>query len=219
MQEGERMTRLPVLLAAMILCCGHVLAQSIPASRTLSADRVSASLPHQTHDGITLSADPYDSLPRIKKNFKNGDLWRAGVVPVEVTFQNDSEYPVRIDLNTITLDAPGPGVEPERLRSLKATDVGYAIVNPTGPPNTEHPYDDTRATWDAKSEAIKIDRVILKKDLIPAKSSIHGFLFFRIGRDMRLIVKSSIDVPDVFLEPSEKALMFFEVPMGSVQHP
>jgi hypothetical protein len=213
------MTRLPILLAAMILCCGHALAQSIPALRTLSAGSVSASLPHQTHDGITLSADPYDSLPRIKKNFKNGDLWRGGVVPIEVTFQNDSEYPVRIALNTITLDVHEPGGASERLRSLNATDVGYAIVNPTGPPNTGYPNVDTRATWEAKSEAIKIDRVILKKDLIPAKSSIHGFLFFRIGRDMSLIVKSSVDVPDIFLEPSEKALMFFEVPLGSVQHP
>jgi len=213
------MTRLPVLLAVMMLCRGHALAQSIPTSRTLSGGGVSASLPHQTHDGITLSADPYDSFPRIKKSFKSGDLWRAGVVPIEVTFQNDSEYPVRIDLNTITLDVHEPGVEAQHLRSLRASDVGYAIINPTGPPNSEHPYEDTRATWDAKSEAIKIDRVILKKDLIPERSSIHGFLFFRIGHDMSLVWKSSVSVPDVVVEPSERALMFFEVPLGNAQHP
>jgi hypothetical protein len=208
------MTRLPFLLTAIIVLGANAFAQSIPAATHPTAGSTSTSLPHETHDGITVSADRYNSLLRIKKSFKSGDLWRAGVVPIELTFQNHSEHVIRIDLDTITLDVQRPGGESQHLRPLKAADVGYAIAH-EGLPSSNYPDMDSSATWEAQAEAIKIDRILIKKDLIPANSSIHGFLFFKIGRDMTLLARSSIYVPDVFVEPSKTALMFFEVPLGN----
>ncbi len=43
---------------------------------------------------------------------------------------------------------------------------------------------------------------------------VHGFVFFDLGDDLSLAETASVYVPDVTIVPSQKALMFFEVPVG-----
>ena len=45
-------------------------------------------------------------------------------------------------------------------------------------------------------------------------ATIHGFVFFDLNGDLSLAAKASLYVPDVATIPSNKALMFFEVPLG-----
>jgi hypothetical protein len=42
---------------------------------------------------------------------------------------------------------------------------------------------------------------------------IHGFLFFDLSREMSLARNASLYIPDVTTAPSQKALMFFEIPL------
>jgi hypothetical protein len=55
----------------------------------------------------------------------------------------------------------------------------------------------------------------LDADVVPPMGVIHGFLFFDLDRDMSLASSASLYVPDVSIAPSQKVLMFFQVPLGN----
>ena len=52
-------------------------------------------------------------------------------------------------------------------------------------------------------------------DVVPPMGKVHGFLFFNLGHNMALAEAASLYVPSATVIPSNKALMFFEVSLGS----
>ena len=47
-----------------------------------------ASLPHDTHDGLTVLADPYTNKARGKERFGKANPMEVGILPVEVFLRN-----------------------------------------------------------------------------------------------------------------------------------
>jgi hypothetical protein len=56
--------------------------------------------------------------------------------------------------------------------------------------------------------------LLLDVDVVPPMGVIHGFLFFDLNHDLSIADTASLYVPDVTNVPSNKQLMFFEVPLG-----
>jgi hypothetical protein len=93
------------------------------------------------------------------------------------------------------------------------------VAHPNGPsnPHTRRlplgvniPKDDKR---DKILEGLK--PLILDSDIIPPNGTVHGFLFFDVGRgDMPLPSDCIIYVPDLTMATTNKPLMFFEVMLG-----
>jgi len=44
---------------------------------------------------------------------------------------------------------------------------------------------------------------------------VHGFLYFDVNHDLSIVASSSLYAPDAVILPANKALMFFEVPLGA----
>jgi hypothetical protein len=173
-----------------------------------------AALPQDKHEGITVSADVYTDAARAKDKLGKANPLPVGILPVEVFFKNDTTVPVKLDMDTIQFDVRS-GSQHQDIDWLDPVEVATAVAHPKGPsdPHVRRfpigvniPKDDKR---DKILQALK--PLILDGDIIPPNGTIHGFLFFDVGRDMPSMADSSLYVPDLSVATTKKPLMFFEV--------
>lgn len=213
-------TRMLFLLVAMSLVCAAGSAQSTaPADKqTPPANPGSASLPHDKHDGLTISAKPYADADRAKEKFGKASPLPVGILPVEVFLHNDTMQPIRVDVSTIQLSVNFPNGKHQDIDWLSAQEVSAAVAHPNGPPTPQSrrlPVGIGSIT-DKKTDKVMetIKPLELDVDVVPPMATIHGFLFFDLNHDLSLASDASLYVPDVTSVASNKALMFFEVPLG-----
>ena len=178
-----------------------------------------SALPHDTHDGLTIQADPYTDHARAKQKFGGkADPLSVGVLPVEITIRNATDKPIRVDINTIQLEVRLRNGGRQDLDWISAEDVAALIAHPAGAgapsrprvPGLPIPSGDKKA--DKLAEILK--PLTLNADTISPNGAVHGFVYFNVSNDIGLADDATLYIPDAVLLPSKKALMFFEVPLG-----
>jgi hypothetical protein len=213
------MIRASALVLACLVMCASGFAQSpgVKPSQNASA-QPAPSIAHDTHEGMTILADAYDDGARAKEKFGKADPIPAGILPVEIFLRNESDHPIRIDLNTIQLEVYFRNGQHQDIDSLRPSDAAYLIAHPQGPsgpknqriPHVSLPGGDKKS---AKIEDI-LQPLALDADVVPPMATVHGFLYFDLSRDMSLAGASVLYVPDAVVIPGNKPLMFFEVPLA-----
>jgi hypothetical protein len=215
------MTRTLSIPAALLLACVCAFAQGNPSSSPTAppSARADESLPHDKHEGLSVSADAYTDVARAKKKFDKANPLPVGILPVEVFLRNETTQPMRIDLSTIQLAVQPAGGHRQDIDSVPVQDVAAAVAHPKGPsaPHTRRFPIGIESPTDSKTDKMLevLKPLVLDADVVPPMAVIHGFLFFDLDRDMSLASDASLYVPDVSIAASQKALMFFEVPLGN----
>ncbi len=211
------MKRAILLVAAVLLASFLVRAQanSSQSAASPSAVRNNDSLPRDTHEGLTVSADSYADVARAKEKFGKANPVAVGILPVEVFLRNDTTEAVRIDMSSVQLTVRFSNGGLQNLDWLDVKDVASAVAHPNGPPAPRarrFPIGVPSAT-DSKTEktAEILKPLALDADVIPPLGMIHGFLFFDLNREMNLAEKASLYIPNLTRIPANKPLMFFEV--------
>ena len=213
------MIRASALVLACLVMCASGFAQSpgVKSSQNASA-QPAPSLAHDTHEGMTILADAYDDGGRAKEKFGKADPIPAGILPVEIFLRNDSDHPIRIDLNTIQLEVHFRNGQHQDIDSLKPSDAAYLIAHPQGPSGPKDPRIPHVSLPGGDKKSAKIEDILqplaLDADVVPPMATIHGFLYFDLSRDMSLAGASVLYVPDAVVIPGNKPLMFFEVPLA-----
>ena len=213
------MIRASALVLACLVMCASGFAQSpgVKSSQNASA-QPAPSLAHDTHEGMTILADAYDDGARAKEKFGKADPIPAGILPVEIFLRNESDHPIRIDLNTIQLEVHFRNGQHQDIDSLKPSDAAYLIAHPQGPSGPKDPRIPHVSLPGGDKKSAKIEDILqplaLDADVVPPMATIHGFLYFDLSRDMSLAGASVLYVPDAVVIPGNKPLMFFEVPLA-----
>jgi len=207
-------------IALLLLSSSAAFAQT--PSATSDARAVVPPLPRDQHEGVTISADPYADLARNKERFGKNNPYEAGVFAVDVTLRNDNPQPVRVNVDTIQLEVRLPNSGRQDISWLTAIEVADLIAHPkglSGPSSRRLPGGIPLPNRDKKTDKIadELRPLALDADIIAPNSSIHGFLFFNLGRQMFLARNASLYVPDVVTLPANKALLFFEIFLGPPQ--
>lgn len=176
-------------------------------------------VPHDTHEGVTLTADPYADLERTKAKFGKNNPYEAGILALDVTLRNDNPYPIRVNVETIQLEVRMPSSGRQDISWLSAVETADLIAHPkglTGPSSRRLPGGIPLPNHDKKTDKIadELRPMSLDADIIAPGSAIHGFLFFNLGHQMALAKTSSLYVPDVVTLPENKTLLFFEVALA-----
>jgi hypothetical protein len=210
------MRTIPIAAAILFVC---VSVQGQANSPAQPAHQPDESLPHDRHEGVSVSADAYSDPARAKEKFgKAADPVPVGILPVEVFLRNETDQPMHVDLSTIQLDVHPRGGRRQDIDALSIHDVAAAVAHPNGPsaPQSRRFPVGLPSATDKKTDKVAdiLGPLALDGDIVPPMGMIHGFLFFDLGNDMSLAESASIYVPDVTIVPSQKALMFFEVPVG-----
>jgi hypothetical protein len=208
----RRLAHLAALFFLAVLLAASASAQKLSPMKMSGTE---ASLPHDQHAGITVSAAPVNDASRAKHIFGKANPLPAGILPVEVFLRNDTRVPVQIGLDTIQLEIHHPSGRMDGIDSLAPGQVASAIVHPHGPgaprerrfPIGMAPISDKKV---AKLTGL-LQPLALSSDIVPPMGSIHGYLFFDLRHDFSAVDRSSLYIPDAMVIPSKTPLIFFEV--------
>jgi hypothetical protein len=210
-----------VLMFALLVCAGvaAVGAQNKPgASKVQQATPdVTAALPHDNHDGLTILADPYVDKARSKEKFGKANPLEVGILPIEVFLRNETDHPIQVNINTIQLEVHLRSGKRQDIDWLSSEDVAGLIAHPGGAaPSQRRVAGIPLPTGDKKAEKLAeiLRPLTLDSDTVAPMGSLHGFLYFNVNHDPSLASTSVLYVPDVVVIPTKKTLMFFEVPLG-----
>jgi hypothetical protein len=215
MHRSTERTSRPLLQIASLIAFAALLAASVPAqnsSTTTSAPE--ASLPHDTHAGMTVSAAPLTDSSRAKHVFGKANPLTAGILPVEVSLRNETNEPIQISLDTIELDIHYRSGKMDGVDSLTVAQVAGAIAHPHGPSPHQRRFPiGISGTSDKKADQLLdiLRPLALSSDIVPPMGAIHGYLFFDLQHDMSLVGQSSLYIPDAVIIPTKKPLIFYEV--------
>jgi len=190
-----------VVLLAIPMWAGASLPGALPDDPPRVRPREAASYDaRDTHEGITIAAEAYDSDEKIKAAFGNHDPRKFGVLPVYVVFFNTSKDALRLDALEITLERGR-----ERFPQIPAGEVSRR-VNGFKAPNGVKPLK-------IKSPVSSIvDQEFLLK-MVPSGQTAGGFVYFdgfsfplTQGQDDTRIYLNKIHWAASFRE-----LMYFEI--------
>lgn len=190
--------------------------------RPFSASHADTFPARDSHDHITIAADPYDRPERLRQVF-DVDLMRANYVAVLVVVSNDSPDEIQLDGSVIEL----VGMRREPLRPTPPEEVirdvffGDRRRRDGSPPvrvgipggvgigrNPSKDFENARADFLSKE---------FGKRFIPAHTTAYGFLFYETDQLGAVFVGSRIYVPKVLIsrapDPRQvgRELLFYEV--------
>ena len=216
-RDRAGLLRMAALKGVFLVLCACASAQSSPPPSEPKA-ATPAVLPHDQHSGLTVSVDPYTEAARSKEKFGKASPNDVGVLPVEVFLRNDTDQPMRVNLETVQLEVPLKNGVRQEVDWLRYEEVAQLIAHPTGsgaPQQRRLPLPIPITIGDKKAEkfAVILRPLTLDADVIPPKATIHGFLYFNVSNDMSLANRASLYVPDVAIAPSNDPLVYFEVPL------
>jgi hypothetical protein len=222
-----RMSEIVIVALAVLVSAFAQSGISEPNKAGSASQTTTASVPplsHDQHEGMDVSVDPYITPERAKEKFGKASPIPAGILPVEVFLRNETSQPIRINLSTIQLEVRINDDGRQDIDWLMAEEVADAIVHPGGPPAPQTrrlPLGIPLPSKDKKTEKLAetLRPFLLDADVVPPMATIHGFLFFNMSHKMSLAEKSSLYVPDAAFIPSDKPLMFFEVPLSGASRP
>lgn len=209
------MHRFSILAGALLALSGAALAQTDPS--TLPA--------HDRHEGLLLAAEPLADSAQAKARFGKANPIPAGIVPIEVFLRNETQQPLRINLATIRLDISPAGGQRQHIEPLDASEVALLIAHPGGTPNPESrrsrfPRRIPLPSNDKKAKDLEsiLRPLSLDADVIPPAATVHGFLFFDVSHDFKVLWYASLYLPDVKIIPGNQALTYFEVDLRAAVH-
>ena len=205
-----------LFIAGLLLAAGIVYGQASQSAPSTQTTPDPAVLPQDKHEGVTLSVDAYTRVSRAKEKFGKADPLVVGILPVEVFLKNETDLPVKLNMDTIQLEVhTGDSGKHQGIDWLAPIQVASAVAHPKGPSQPKArrfpigvgvPNDDKR---DKMLEILK--PLALDSDIIPPAGAIHGFLFFDVAGDIPASGDATLYVPDLTVATSNKPLMFFEV--------
>ena len=207
------MKRQVLLAAAMCgLATGAAGAQANPAS-----------LPaRDAHDGVTISADPYQDEARYKERFGKKNPYKVGILAVEVFIRNDNDKPIRLKLESVRLMLAIPGADKQRLRPMTVEAVVDGVLNKGGqkankprppiPIPGRGPSTGRGKDWEELETTLR--SVAYENEILPPRSTVKGFFFFDMDGHYDWVEYARLYVPDLEFMHNKQALLYFEMDLA-----
>jgi hypothetical protein len=209
--------RIGTFMASFLILCACAFGQSASSPPDPKpAAKAPAPLPSDQHSGLTVSVDPYTEAARTKDKFGKANPHDVGVLPIEVFLRNDSDQPMRVNLETVQLEVTLKNGVRQEVDWLRAEEVAKLIAHPSGsadPHQKRLPLPMKIGDKNVEKLANVLRPLTLDADVIPPKGTIHGFLYFDVSHEFAIVKRSSLYVPDVSIAPSNEPLVYFEVPL------
>ena len=216
-QTTSTRLRIAAFLASFLVLCASAFGQSASSPPDPKpAAKAPAPLPSDQHSGLTVSVDPYTEAARTKDKFGKANPHDVGILPVEVFLRNDSDQPMRVNLETVQLEVTLKNGVRQEVDWLRAEEVAKLIAHPSGsadPHQKRLPLPMKIGDKNVEKLANVLRPLTLDADVIPPKGTIHGFLYFDVSHEFSIASRSSLYVPDVSMAPGNEPLVFFEVPL------
>jgi len=213
--------RLPVaFLLPLALLAIPALFPSLATSQQQSTAKPITTSSLDSHDGLTVAADPWLSAERYKSTFPKKSPYSAGVLAIKVTFRNDSDDSIRIGLNRIRLNLNFEENNRQDLPALNSEELADAVLHPklkgTSRPRVPIPLPSSPGGRDKHWEEYKklAEDAGLHSSVVAPHASIEGLLYFDLQNQFELLGNAHLYIPDLTALEKDRNLMYFDIDLS-----
>jgi hypothetical protein len=197
-----------------------------PRAAAQDASLKTASL--ESHEGMTISAQPWTDAAKYKEKFPKKSPYPAGVLALQVSFRNDSNDSIKVNLKRIRLTVHLDEDNTQELPSLSAEEVADAVFKPAA----KDPSKRTRLpipigvggsknsrdkNWTEVQTAAQ--NAAVPTGVIAPHSTVQGLLYFNLQKQFDLLETSHLYIPDLLLMQENRALTFFDIDLSRRSSP
>ena len=202
-----------LLLALMAFPWGgtNLGAQSQPSLKTSALE---------SHEGMTISARPWTNPALYKERFHKKSPYAAGIVAVQVTFRNDSDDSLKVNLERIRLNITLPEDNRQALDALTSEEAADLILKPSaknlGKSRWPIPIGGPKVGRDKKWVEVEqeLREAGVRASVVAPRSSVQGLLYFDLQGQFDLLNTSRLYVPDVVALEKNHELLYFEIDLS-----
>ncbi|GAC1620476.1 MAG: hypothetical protein NVS9B13_10820 [Candidatus Acidiferrum sp.] len=173
----------------------------------------------ESHEGLTISARPWSNADLYKDKFGKNSPFKVGLVAIQVSFRNDTNQAIKVNLDKIQLLLRLSEEDRQNLDSLTPEDVADAVRNPGARDITA-----TRKRIPAKTRGWRDkhwDEILqaaqdagLPSRLIAPHSTMQGLVFFDLRGQLDLLDSAHVYIPDLITLETNHPLFYFEIDLG-----
>jgi len=218
-------TRMKIASAALISAALFLVLLALPARPAANAQQQSASKPITTasldsHEGLTIAADPWLSAERYKQAFPKKSPYAAGILAIKVTLRNDSAESIKIGIERIRLNLTFEDNGRQELPTLTAEQLADAVLHPRvkspSRPRIPLPLPSSSGGRDKKWEEYQrlAEDNGLHASVIAPHSTTEGLLYFDLQNQFDLLGDARLYIPDLLALEKNQALMYFDIDLS-----
>ena len=198
-------------LMALLLPPARMGAQSQDSLRTSALE---------SHEGMTISARPWTTPALYKEKFHKKSPYAAGIVGVQVTFRNDSDDSLKVNLERIRLNITLSEDNRQALDPLTSEQAADVILKPgaknIGRSRLPIPIGGPKVGHDKKWVEVEqeLREAGVKASIVAPHSSVQGLLYFDLQGQFDLLNSSRLYIPDVVALEKNRGLLYFEIDLS-----
>jgi hypothetical protein len=199
----------------------------LPVSASTPANRRGQTTSHpiktsslDSHDGLTVAADPWLSAERYKSTFPKKSPYAAGVLAIKMNFRNDSDDSIKIALERIRLNLTFDENNRQDLPALSSELLADVVLHPkvkgTSKPRLPIPLPSSPGGRDKHWQEYKklAEDAGLHASVVAPHSSIEGLLYFDLQGQFDLLSNARLYIPDLLSLEKNRALLYFDIDLS-----
>jgi hypothetical protein len=208
-------------------CLLLILAIPLPAiigqTQTNSTAATARASARDSHEGMTVLVDPWTTASRYKERFPKKSPFNSGIIALQVTFQNDSDESIKLDLKSIRLLLIIGEDNRQELVTLTADDVADTVLLknnakdptqrrnplpiPVGKPTPSRDKNWTELRDTAQNASVP-------SNVVAAHTSVQGLLYFDLRGEIDLLQSARLYVPNLVTMSDRRPLSYFDIELG-----
>jgi hypothetical protein len=208
------------LLASLVLLG---LAGSLQAQKSGSDSAGQRASIVDSHEGMTIGVDPWTSPSQYKQKFPKKSPFSGGIVALHVSFHNDTDIGMQVELQRIRLILQLDEENRQELQPLKPDDVADTVMpknsgkDPTArrlpiPVPITRPKPTRDANWTNFRDTCQNAAVPSK--IVAAHGSVEGLLYFDLRGEVDLLKTARLYVPNLATMGDNQPVSYFDIALG-----
>ncbi len=173
-----------------------------------------------SHDGLTVAADPWLSAERYKSAFPKKSPYTAGVLAIKMNFRNDSDDSIKIGIERIRLNLTFDENNRQDLPALSSELLADAVLHPklkgTSKPRLPIPLPSSPGGRDKHWQEYQklAEDAGLHAGVIAPHTSVEGLLYFDMQGQFDLLSNAHLYIPDLISLEKNRSLMYFDLDLS-----
>jgi len=209
-------------LAALLLVAGVAFAGQ--SQNPQSNSKPARATFQDSHEGMTIEVEPWTAPSRYKEKFPKKSPLSGGVVALQVSFRNENEKGIKVDLQRIRLIVQIDEDNRQELEPLSPDDVADTVLlkpsakdpsqrrSPLPIPTISKPKSTRDSKWTDFRDACQ--NAAMPSSVVGAHGAVEGLLYFDIRGEVELLQSSRLYVPNLTMMDSHEPISFFEISLG-----
>jgi hypothetical protein len=212
----RNLVALVVLAAISLSASAQTPTQDSPKTTPMKAQFM------DTHEGMSIGVEPWTQATAYKQKFPKKSPFSGGVVALQMTFRNDSDESIKVDVPSIRLLLL-VGEDRQELSPLTAEDVADTVLlsnngkDPTQRRNplpipVGKPRPSRDKNWTELKDACQ--NAAVPSSVVAAHSTLVGLVYFDLRSEWDLLQNAKVYLPSLVSMSTRRPLSYFEIDLS-----